>query len=486
MMSQYRRKMNAPSIALRAFGALLASAFACSSGNEILVGYNLDGATGGISTRSSVPAGGRFGESSRSDLVAGHLGASTQSNVAGASSSGVFNTSPQACDQGGPPITLPPLGGCTTDLAKRIFLFAICTCSDFEAGGGITTNPFGTSVVDFDQGASIGVNGHYQAEGVSSKLGGSLWVSGNADFGQHEIWGELQCGGTVSVSSVSTVHRDALVLGALAAPELTIGGTLRVTEGAQIAVGSVGNETQRVTTSAIPKPCNCGAPVDVASVARYFATDNDDARASLNASSLAEVHGALERTVGCGRYYFDDLSGTGSVTLHLTGKTLLAVGGEFSNSGGLSIDLGPAAELDLFIAGNLELSGPLSIGDPNRPAATRIYVAGQAAFSSDLKLYANLYIPNSLLAMSAPSEFWGALFSQSLSASAGLSVHYDESVLALPSCTPPGQSCSSCRDCANPTAACNAGRCEPCQRDSDCCPPLYCNQGVCQTAPVLF
>ena len=37
---------------------------------------------------------------------------------------------------------------------------------------------------------------------------------------------------------------------------------------------------------------------------------------------------------------------------------------------------GPGAELDLFVKGNLFLTGKMSFGDKARPAATRIYVGG--------------------------------------------------------------------------------------------------------------
>ncbi|HEY5961568.1 MAG TPA: hypothetical protein VIV60_33645, partial [Polyangiaceae bacterium] len=82
--------------------------------------------------------------------------------------------------------------------------------------------------------------------------------------------------------------------------------------------------------------------------------------------------------------------------------------------------------------------------------------------------------------------FSGSLFVGGLRSSAGLKVHYDQSVLELPSCHQTNQTCGSCYDCANPTPACRNGKCESCQVDADCCPPLYCNHGACQVEPVLL
>lgn len=453
---------------------------ACSNGNDVLVGYNRNAPTGGTHNSIASTAGGGASSGEASGGAT-----SIQLGFAGAQLGSTTVTSPGTCDNGGPAIALPPLGGCTNDLAKRVFLFAVCTCTDLAAIS-VTTEPLQASASGFNLGASIGVNGTYRVEGTDSHLGGSLWVYGDANFEQHEILGELVCGGSVTVRSASAVRRNANVLGDLSAPNLTIDGRLTISSSATNDVKSVGDGTQFVDDAMMDTPCDCRNPIDVAGIARHFKDDNDNSRISLATAEFAANNADVERTLPCGRYYFDSFGGTGAITLHITGKTLIAIGGQLSNSGGIALDVTPGAELDLFIAGNLELSGVVSLGNAERPSATRVYVGGQAALSTNLKLYANWYIPNSLLAMSAPSEFWGALYSRSLQSSGGLTVHYDDSVLDLPSCNPSGQSCKSCHDCANPTPACRNGRCEACQTDNDCCPPLYCHQGTCQAAPYLI
>lgn len=457
---------------VRTLGLVTLLSLACSTGNDVLVGYNR-GHAGSLGT-SGVASGG-------AESLGTSAGATSWSTAPSSTS-----TTTDGCLDGGPPITLPTIGGCTSDLAKRLFAFAICSCADLTVSNGLMTTPFRSSAAGVTFEASVGVNGSYLTDGARSQLGGSLWVLGDSELAGHDIQGDLQCGGSVTVTASSAVHRNAYVVGNLAAPNLSIDGSLSIADNARYEVLSVAGGTTTLASMAVPPPCDCEHPLDIGAITRHFEADNDNDNVALSSALFVNNDTNLARTLPCGRYYFDSLGGTGAITLHLTGKTLIAIGGRLSNSGGLHLDLGPDAELDLFVGGDLELSGPVALGNASRPAITRVYVGGQAAFSSNLTLYANWYIPNSLLATSAPSEFWGALFTHSLTASAGLAVHYDASVLDLPSCQPSGQSCSSCRGCANPTPACRNGTCEACLVDSDCCPPLYCNQGTCETAPVLL
>ena len=444
----------------------------CNSGNDVLVGYNRGNAEGGRA--------GPAAAAGSSGLNGGGMGANAGQASGGAS---------DFCSNGGPSIELPSLGGCTGDLAKRVFLFAICTCGDLWSTGTIATDSVDSraamTLADPDLGGSVGVNGVYRAEGLGSQLGGSLWVRGDAEFGQHDVAGDLQCGGSLTVTDSSRIRGDAYVSGDVAAPSLTIDGTLNMPGSSARDVLSVQGGMVDAAVS-VPPPCDCQEPLDIAAIASHFQSNNDNATVNLVSSAFTEAQGDVELSLPCGRYYLDSLGGTAAITLHLTGRTALAVGEGLSNSGGLSLELGPDAELDLFVGGGLELSGPGILGSSTRPAATRIYVDGQVALSSNLSAYANWYVPNHPFVMSTRSEFWGAIYAQSLQVSGSLAVHYDRAVLDASSCTPSGEACNSCRDCANPTPACRNGGCEACQADSDCCPPLHCSDGLCEIEPEVF
>lgn len=456
----------------------------CSTNSDVLVGYNRGRATeGGAST---------LAQASSTEITAGASAVNTNVSGTGASTTvasgtgGAATSSVGVCANGGPSILLPTLDGCTSDLAKRLFLFAICSCSTISYTGTLVTDSLDVKTGSYSPNAgSVGANGAYEALSVTSKIGGSLWVRGDAQVAEEDIAGNLQCGGALTATGTSFVHENAYVAGDVDAPELAIDGALYVPVGRVARVLSTGAGTIRQAV-AVAEPCECQTPFDVAAIASSFATQNDNIREDLASTALTDASGVFERTLPCGRYYFDSIGGTATIALHLTGRTVLAIGGSLSNSGGLSIELGESAELDLFVAGNWDLSGKVAIGRPSQPAKTRVYVGGRVAFSGDPTLYANWYVPNQPFVMSTRSELWGALHVQSMELSGDLTVHYDPTILNLPSCTPSGSGCTSCHDCANPTPACRDGTCTACQSDSDCCPPLHCTEGRCEFASILL
>jgi hypothetical protein len=454
---------------LRSFGyAIVVSLFFCiySCGSDVLVGYNQGDASGGNGGEGGTTGTGLGGGSA----------------IAGASS-GDANAS---CANGGPSIDLPTLDGCTSDLAKRLFLFSICVCNDLSYNGTLMTSSLADTTTPSDRlGGSVGVNGAYQGSSVASQLGGALWVQGDAQMAEEDIAGDLKCGGTLTVGGVSKVQHDTYVAGNVDAPELTIDGALYVPEGSSVNVQSALGGTFRQSVS-VKEPCECNQAIDVAALTTSFRKNNDNEREALTATSLTTNEQKIVRSLPCGRYYFDAISESSAITLSLTGKSVIAIDGNLDNVGGLSILLGDDAELDLFISGDVNLSGPVVIGRRNRPSATRIYVGGRVAFSSNPVFYANWYVPNSPFVISSKSELWGALHVQSLELSGSLTLHYDPTILELPSCTPSGQSCSSCRDCSNPTPACRNGTCAACSTDGDCCPPLRCNRGLCELETILL
>src|SRR5258708_7255532 len=65
------------------------------------------------------------------------------------------------------------------------------------------------------------------------------------------------------------------------------------------------------------------------------------------------------------------------------------------SSAGVAVKEDPTAQLDLFVAGTINSSDVLTIGNVNYPALSRTYVGGAAAlsFSSGATLASNLYAP---------------------------------------------------------------------------------------------
>lgn len=373
---------------------------------------------------------------------------------------------------------------CTGDLGKKTFLFAICSCSGLTANNSLKTDSFDSNdpnMVPMD-GGSVGVNGPYSAASMVD-IGGSLWVDGKIQtFNAHEVAQQLKCSDDLTAGSPSHVAADLFTEGNLFAQNmtLTIDGDLHIrpnkaNNGAKV-LGATIKEQVEVKT-----PCDCEDLIDVPAIVGGYMQANDNDALPIAPDELVGLPQPKSVELPCGRYFFTGIDSNSTLDITLTGRTVIAIAGDVQNAGAFHITLGPEAELDLFIAGNANFNNVATIGDPKRPAATRIYVGGAFKFASNFTLGANLYQPNAVFTANNMSEIWGSLFVGGLQLASPLVVHYDQAILDLEGCDPPGEGCGDCHDCANPTPACTGdGTCGPCMVDDDCCPPLVCDAGVCK------
>jgi hypothetical protein len=185
----------------------------------------------------------------------------------------------------------------------------------------------------------------------------------------------------------------------------------------------------------------------------------------------------------CGNYYFSQIDISNPLTIWAHGHTAIYIDGDVVSGAPLTLGVDPTATLDIFIAGTINSSQTLTIGSPDYPALVRTYIGGASplSFSQTVNIGSELYAANSsLLAWSASSAIYGAVFAGNFKASHDTVIHYDQAVLqAGQQCGQPsldgGTSCGSCRDCQN--QACINGQCGGCTKDSDCCQPLICSPG---------
>ena len=273
--------------------------------------------------------------------------------------------------------------------------------------------------------------------------------------------------------------------GNISASSLTVGSTLTVPAGNTISVSPGPNSVGTLVRApvSVPAPCDCAAQprIDIPAIVAEQATGNDNTTIGLTPGSLMGLSTSTTRTLPCGRYYVTGMQTTGGahLTLNVTGRVALFVDGDVVVSGNFSVTLASGAELDLFIARDVNVMGTLMIGDPSHAARTRVYVGGDQsiALSNTAAIAANLYAPTSALQVSGALEVYGSLFSENIQASDRVTVHYDRAVLgAAADCDQP-PSCQSCLDCGN--QACRNGACSPCTTTADCCAPLECIAGVC-------
>jgi hypothetical protein len=374
---------------------------------------------------------------------------------------------------------------CTGDVA-RLFRFAACACNSLAVSGDLSTR----SSLDGGSGsaASIAANGQV-ATNAQATVQGSVWAGGQAltaGTPAVQLSAPTTTTSTVAldVQSGGDVHTSGTVL---VGRNLYADGNVVVQSGSLSVVGAVhvpsGDTTTGVTSGGgvvngavqIAAPCDCSKPLDVAAIVAAHQSSNDDADGGITATSLDDPASAV--TLGCGLFYVDGVHGSSAITIDVTGRAALFVGGDLDAEGGLTVTVS-GGELDLFVAGNVTLKGTTSIGDPAAPSKTRIYMGGSTlTLTATATLGANVYAPQADVQLASDFTMSGAFFAQSLQFSGFFHIFYDGDILQTPGCTPPGTGCTTCNDCPSATPACKAGTCTACQTDSDCCAPLQCDPG---------
>jgi hypothetical protein len=402
------------------------------------------------------------------------------------------------CEALGPMVTLTDRNGtgsyetCTGRIAATYFLNALCSCNSAIFGNYLKTRGFDSSRGPYDpeqpdvSGASVGINGDCQLTTGDTDVGGSLSLAGpnGADlFGNLQVLGDFRAAGDITVVGAAMIARNAWLAGSYTGVgSLSVTGDLHH-QGTVVAlpVSAANDLTETVT---LEKPCAC-EPVDLLDVGELVteaSTNNDNVRASLNGSELASVTGAASITLPCGRFYLDQIAGTGNVQLDVTGPVALFVGGSLDIVGNFEVGLSPGAEIDLFLSGDLRVVGQLSLASQDRPAAGRVYVGGAGNVELNGSFIGNLYAPGSRVSSSTELRVWGSIFAGDFKSSAYASFIYDRAVLAAGSrCNtprPPEGSCQQCGWCSGGTA-CVDGTCGPCRTDEDCCSQSVCSNSSC-------
>lgn len=398
----------------------------------------------------------------------------------------------------GPVVTLPArsasatYSACTGRIAAAHFLNALCSCSDARFGNFLQTRGFDSSRGAFqigqpdDSGASVGVNGAYILAAGSTDVGGSLSLAGSQGpslAGSLQVRGDFRCAGDVTVTGTATVARNAWLTGDLVAlGSFNVEGELHHQGSVRALLLTSGSEVEEPVV--IERPCACEPSelLDVANVVESASANNDNALAGFGPNDLSALTGPTTLELPCGRYFFERIAGSGPLTLAVSGQTALFVRDDIELSGALEVRSSAGAELDVFVAGDLDVSGPIALAQPARPAAGRIYVGGSHEIEITSPWVGNLYAPKGHVSASAPLEVWGSIFAAEFSSSASASFVFDRAVLNAGSAcgtpNPPAGSCSRCGWCSGGTA-CVDGVCGACRSDADCCSQSVCSNGSC-------
>lgn len=449
---------------------------------------NSGGAGGSNSGGSGSNSGGQGGDLFPS-VSASSSGNGTSSGSMTTSSGSVLDAGLEQFCAGSGGISIPGTTDCTGDIGKKVFLFAMCSCTTLTSQNTVNTDSMDAAKPGMPlAGGSVGVNGNYTCS-AANDIQGALIVGGAfSAMNTHNVLQNMTVAGKSQVLAQATAKSDAYLGDAVSGTpkNLTISGKMYTPLTSNVnQVNGLGGFS--ITPVNVPPPCDCTEPVDIQGIVDAFKGTNDNLTNMILTDALTSMpEYPKDITLPCGRYFFDGIVVNNPVTLRLTGRTVIAIGGNINVSGALNIELAEGAELDMFVTGTVFLNNVASIGSKTSPKSTRIYIGGNdVTMSGALTLSANFYLPNAVFNVMNDLEMWGALFAKQINSSARVRVHYDEGILNIPGCQGGDEPCKDCGDCVNPNPSCGAdGTCGPCTKNEECCAPLICNAiGECVPPP---
>lgn len=447
-------------------------------------GSNQGGAGGSASSGTMSGEGGALFPS-----TTGSSSSSSSSGSMTTSSGSVFDAGLDEFCMGKGVIPIPGTNSCTGDIGKKVFRFAICSCTTLVSQNTVNTDSVDTNNPGMQlAGGSVGINGNYSAS-APNDFQGALIVGGEfSAMNSHNVVQNMTVASKALVGAPATAKSDAYLGAEVTGPpnNLTVSGKMYTPVTTNVnQVNELGGFS--ISPVTVPPPCDCTDQVDIAGIVAAFKDTNDNLTNMILTDALTTAPNyPKDITLPCGRYYFDGIVVNNPVTLRLKGRTVLAIDGNINVSGPLTIELADGAELDMFVTGTVFMNNMAAIGAKTSPKSTRIYIAGNdVTMTGQLALSANFYLPNATFNITNDLEMWGALFAKQISSSGKVRVHYDEGILQIPGCQGGDTTCKDCGDCVNPNPACGAdGTCGPCTKDQDCCPPLICDGlGQCSHPP---
>jgi hypothetical protein len=335
-----------------------------------------------------------------------------------------------ATDAGPEPPQVPP-----------VFEQALCVCASATFALGLSIDTFDSTEGAFatgQGGARMGVNGPLTST-AAVNVRGSLIASATGLLpiaeGPFQIETDFKTNAGLTVTAFDVaVGRDLWVNA-----DIVTLAPVRVARdlyqsknrgGADAVV--VGGQT-RVQDFVIPAPCACERSklIDIGAIVAAGMTTHDNQARGVSRDALRTVSAKLE--LDCGRYAFEAGQILSGGQVEARGDATLFVDGDLAIAGKFGTALGPNAEMDVFVTGNLVLGQGADVGSSANPAALRFYVGGEGdiAMTGPLEFAANLYAPNTGLALSADQETYGAMFVATYQSIANHVIHYDRAIQHL-------------------------------------------------------
>ncbi|MFB6350986.1 MAG: hypothetical protein ABEN55_23420, partial [Bradymonadaceae bacterium] len=429
---------------------------------------------------------------------------------------------------------------CTGSLAKTTFRWGICSCEGLSMQNNLYIDAFDSQLGPHQPGGyggSFGANGAIEIG--KGKIFGSVWTSYSDSStkslythprgpGKIFIKQQLHSGGAVQFGTDGSVDESAWVDGDITAggagppgggppggggmgggEPIPIKKTLHIPSGKKIGDRIKPNNTKRESVD-VPTVCErCQEdqqiPVEQLVKARSGG-NNDNAVIGLDKDALSSPGEKTVLQLPCGAYYLSEINVSNELVITTTGRTALFVDGDITSDQRLKIVPSPRGEFDIFVNGKVTLQNEIQIGATGYPASTRFYVNGEWTFKNDGTVGAYIYAVPGGISLMNNLVMYGGMYTERLGTMNNVDVHYDRAVLdADKKCPDPDDGDDPNRDAGmgdgrtadgggtsdtggGGTSDTDGGgeTCsesgDSCGSDSDCCTPLVCNGGTCETS----
>jgi hypothetical protein len=353
---------------------------------------------------------------------------------------------PASCANGGPSpsVTLGSQTVCADALGSTTFLlWATCSCGGLQAdANNVAIDAYDSTKGPYEgpstPGGDVGVNGAVNVNNPMS-VSGSLSVGGTNPI----VTRALTVGTDLHVASAIvnpgpvTIAGDAFVgAGIETSDPFKITGALHQPAGAQNSASVTYGSLAPGPVSVTP-PCACGGSdvLPIAALVTQHQTMNDDNAVGLNPDVLSNLNAPARLDLPCGSFYLSEIEDNAPVVIYVHGRVALYVGGNVGVRQ-TAFALDPDAEIDVFVAGDLDVDAATALGSPNYPALARLFVAGKVGINAPVTISGFLYAPNAKYDLNDTTTVYGGLFVGDFGGRDVL-VHYDRALRN------PSPSCSS-------------------------------------------
>jgi len=365
-----------------------------------------------------------------------------------------------------PPVTPVRSAAPSCAAASSVFARALCACGQVATFGDLRSARIAREGAQPAlPAADVGIAGTLQVAAFVGPIGGDLIVTGSGlsliAGVDGAIAGALRVQGDLGVSGLTRIGSDAWLGGLLLGDGVLIAAGDLHQLGASVALSPqtgaplVDHAGELVSGEfSIDPPCVCedaGALRIEAAVARAV-VDHDGQSAGFAPSALADLPPDQSLSLPPGRLYVEQIRAAGDLTLRVTGRTTLFIAGDLIVHGALRAELSPTAELELWVAGGMAVTGPLALAPRERPSAARMFVAGPfigepgpagppgdeiveqlptpaQRENPDAEWVVNLYAPRFDLSLGRDTDVYGALFVRALLSIGDVRIHHDPLVL---------------------------------------------------------